>query len=107
VNLSRPRLAALLAAGVLTSASAAILPGTAKASKCEAGTVFNPITAVRWTCIFPITIDVALMTEVLPTWQSATLGAIIQPEAVLFGNPAAGLATASTPAAAQVSPGRI
>ena len=29
-----------------------------------------------------------LMTEVMPTWQSATLGSIIQPEAVLFGNPA-------------------
>ncbi len=36
--------------------------------------------------------DVALITEVLPTWQSGTLGAIIQPEGILFGNPAAGLA---------------
>ena len=216
MNLSRPHLAVLLAAGVLTSASAAILPGTAKASRCEAGTVFNPITKVRWTCTFPITIggvrvgsfdkldkeldaqstskplcacrkglevtlgikvsywspsrmvdvvtepgcmmalgadimptggklqgsqtsiadgtqtrkmfaqmhyyispvwamldmftdlpciendgfDVALITEVLPTWQSATLGAIIQPEAVLFGNPAAGLACMADSAAA-------
>src|SRR3546814_9532993 len=32
--------------------------------------------------------DVALMTEVMPTWQSGTLGAIIQPEGILFGNPA-------------------
>ncbi|MDB5583245.1 MAG: conjugal transfer protein, partial [Bradyrhizobium sp.] len=44
--------------------------------------------------------DVALMTELLPTWQSATLGAIIQPEAVLFGNPAAGLACMGDSAAA-------
>lgn len=44
--------------------------------------------------------DVALMTELLPTWQSAALGAIIQPEAVLFGNPAAGLACMADSAAA-------
>ena len=31
-------------------------PSPARASKCEAGTVFNPITKVRWTCIFPITV---------------------------------------------------
>jgi len=30
-------------------------PGQAHASKCESG-VFNPITKVRWTCIFPITV---------------------------------------------------
>ena len=28
----------------------------AHASKCEAGTIFNPLTKVRWNCIFPITI---------------------------------------------------
>ena len=188
----------------------------AQASKCEAGTIFNPITKVRWNCIFPITIggvrvgsfdkldkeldaqsaskplcacrkgatfwfgvkvsfwspsrmidvvtepgcmmalgadllptggrlqgsvssiadgtnsqkmfaqmhyyiapvwkmldlftdlpciedggfDVAMMTEVLATWQSGTLGAIIQPEAILFGNPAAGLACMADSAAA-------
>jgi conjugal transfer pilus assembly protein TraU len=33
-----------------------IAASPAHASKCEAGTVFNPITKVRWTCIFPITI---------------------------------------------------
>lgn len=44
--------------------------------------------------------DVALITEVLPTWQSATLGSIIQPEAILFGNPAAGLACMADSAAA-------
>ncbi|EQB16776.1 conjugal transfer protein [Sphingobium lactosutens DS20] len=191
-------------------------PSEAHASKCEAGTVFNPITKVRWTCIFPITVggirvgsfdkldkaldaqsaskplcacrkgvqfwfgvkvsywspnrmidvvtepgcmmalgadlmptggklqgsqssisdgtntrkmfaqmhyyispvwamldmftdlpclendgfDVAMMTEVLPTWQSGTLGAIIQPEGILFGNPAAGLACMGDSAAA-------
>lgn len=44
--------------------------------------------------------DVALITEVLPTWQSGTLGAIIQPEGILFGNPAAGLACMADSAAA-------
>ena len=44
--------------------------------------------------------DVALITEVLPTWQSGTLGSIIQPEAILFGNPAAGLACMADSAAA-------
>jgi len=44
--------------------------------------------------------DVALITELLPSWQSAALGAIIQPEAILFGNPAAGLACMSDSAAA-------
>lgn len=36
------------------SAFAALaLASPAYASKCEAGTVFNPITKVRWNCIFP------------------------------------------------------
>lgn len=209
-------------AGVLRATSAAALlallatPSAAHASKCEAGTVFNPITKVRWNCIFPITIggvrvgsydkldkaldaqsaskplcacrkgatfwfgvkvsfwspnrmvdvvtepgcmmalgadlmptggklqgsqssiadgtnttklfaqmhyyvapvwkmldmftdlpcieddgfDVAMITEVLPTWQSGTLGAIIQPEGILFGNPAAGLACMADSASA-------
>ena len=51
-------------------------------------------------CIEDDGFDVALITEVLPTWQSATLGAIIQPEAILFGNPAAGLACMADSAAA-------
>lgn len=195
---------------------ATMAPAPAQASKCEAGTIFNPITKVRWNCIFPITIggvrvgsfdtlskeldaqsaskplcacrkgatfwfgvkvsfwspnrmidvvtepgcmmalgadllptggrlqgsqsgiadgtnsqkmfaqmhyyiapvwkmldmftdlpciedtgfDVAMITEVLPTWQSGTLGAIIQPEGILFGNPAAGLACMADSAAA-------
>src|SRR3546814_20870395 len=41
-----------------------------------------------------------MITEVLPTWQSGTLGAIIQPEGILFGNPAAGLACMGDSAAA-------
>ncbi|NKJ02385.1 TraU family protein [Novosphingobium sp. SG707] len=210
-GLSLPK-ALALAATCLTLAVAS----PAHASKCEAGTIFNPITKVRWSCIFPITIggvrigphdplgkaldaqsvskplcacrkgvtfwfgvkvsfwspnrmvdvvtepgcmmalgadilsthgrlqgsqssiadgtntrkmfaqmhyyispvwkmldmftdlpcfeddgfDVALITEVLSTWQSATLSAIIQPEAILFGNPAAGLACMSDSAAA-------
>ncbi|ANI79200.1 Protein TraU [Sphingobium sp. EP60837] len=200
--------------GILVLSAMVATP--AHASKCEAGTIFNPITKVRWTCIFPITIggvkvgsfdslskeldaqsaskplcacrkgvsfwfgvkvsfwspnrlvdvvtepgcmmalgadlmptggklqgsqsgiadgtnsqkmfaqmhyyiapvwkmldmftdlpcieddgfDVALITEVLPTWQSGTLGAIIQPEGILFGNPAAGLACMADSAAA-------
>ncbi|MDR6116634.1 conjugal transfer pilus assembly protein TraU [Sphingomonas sp. SORGH_AS789] len=51
-------------------------------------------------CIEDDGFDVALMTEFLPTWRSATLGAIVQPEAVLFGNPAAGLACMADSAAA-------
>src|SRR3546814_14720987 len=38
--------------------------------------------------------------DLLPTWQSGTLGAIIQPEGILFGNPAAGLACMGDSAAA-------
>src|SRR3546814_5153153 len=36
-------------------------------------------------CIEDDGFDVATITEVLPTWQSGTLGAIIQPEGILFG----------------------
>ncbi len=32
------------------------LASPAHASSCPTGAVFNPITKVRWTCIFPITI---------------------------------------------------
>jgi len=51
-------------------------------------------------CIEDEGFDVAMITEVLPTWQSGTLGAIIQPEGILFGNPAAGLACMADSAAA-------
>ncbi len=43
-------------------------------------------------CLEPGGFDVALISEVLPTYQNEVLGAIINPEAVLFGNPAALLA---------------
>ena len=49
----------LVRAATLALAMAMAIGGgaaPAKASKCEAGTIFNPITKVRWTCIFPITI---------------------------------------------------
>src|SRR3546814_502926 len=34
----------------------AFIPAPAQASKCPSDTIFNPITKVRWNCIFPITI---------------------------------------------------
>ncbi|KAJ8138284.1 hypothetical protein OY671_008503, partial [Metschnikowia pulcherrima] len=51
-------------------------------------------------CIEDNGFDVAMITEVSPTWQSGTSGAIIQPEGILFGNPAAGLACIADSAAA-------
>lgn len=43
--------------GILLGLAATLAwPSQALASKCEAGTAFNPITKVRWTCIFPITV---------------------------------------------------
>ena len=51
------RLISMLRTGAAALALALVAPATpAHASKCEAGTVFNPITKVRWNCIFPITI---------------------------------------------------
>lgn len=43
-------------------------------------------------CLDTSGFDVAMISEVLPTYQNEVLGAIINPEAVLFGNPAALLA---------------
>lgn len=43
-----------IAAALLLGGLAFTAP--AHASSCPTGTVFNPITKVRWTCIFPITI---------------------------------------------------
>lgn len=212
----KPKLFLILVAATVAAFCLTLMPKASWASSCPAGAVFNPITKVRWTCIFPITIggvrigtvdklskeldaqssskplcacrkgatfwfgvkvsfwspnrmidvvtepgcmmalgtdilpthgrlqgsqssiadgtntrkmfaqmhyyiapvwamldmftdlpcmeddgfDVALITEVLPTWQSGTLGAIIQPEGILFGNPAAGLACMADSAAA-------
>lgn len=46
--------------------------------------------------------DVAMMSELLPTHQNEVLGAILNPEAVLFGNPAAVLACVADAASANV-----
>ncbi len=46
--------------------------------------------------------DVAMMSELLPTHQNEVLGAIINPEAVLFGNPAAVLACVADAAKANL-----
>src|SRR6478609_7872177 len=50
--MKRTRLSLLALAGVAMAMTAT----PAAASKCDAGTIFNPVTRVRWTCIFPITI---------------------------------------------------
>jgi conjugal transfer pilus assembly protein TraU len=39
--------------------------------------------------------DIAMMTEVLPTWNDDIMAMIVNPEAVLFANPAAALACAA------------
>lgn len=44
--------------------------------------------------------DVAMMTEVVPTWNDDILSAIVNPEAVLFANPVAQLACAADSASA-------
>jgi conjugal transfer pilus assembly protein TraU len=43
-------------------------------------------------CLTEKEFDVAMMSELLPTYQNEVLGAIINPEAVLFGNPVSTLA---------------
>ena len=43
--------------------------------------------------------DVAMMSEILPTYQNEVLGAILNPEAILFGNPAALLSCVADAAA--------
>ena len=51
MNTLSSRVRALLGAALL-----ALAPAAAYASSCPASAVFNPITKVQWTCIFPITI---------------------------------------------------
>ncbi|MEO0879916.1 MAG: TraU family protein, partial [Pseudomonadota bacterium] len=46
--------------------------------------------------------DVAMLSEILPTHQNEVLGAILNPEAVLFGNPVAVLACVADAAAANL-----
>ena len=51
------RACTLLRSAAIGMAIALLSPATpALASKCEADTIFNPVTKVRWNCIFPITI---------------------------------------------------
>src|SRR5690606_12195958 len=50
-------------------------------------------------CILERRFDVALMTEVLPTWNSEMLALILNPEAILFANPVSPLACAADSAA--------
>ena len=52
--MNRSRIRNALGAALLLASGLAASP--AQASSCPAGTVFNPITKVRWNCIFPITI---------------------------------------------------
>lgn len=47
--------------------------------------------------------DISMMTEVLPTWNSDVLSLIINPEAVLFANPAAQLACAADATSAMLN----
>lgn len=51
-------------------------------------------------CIDRSEFDVAMMTEVLPTWNNDILALLVNPEAVLFANPAAALACMADSAAA-------
>jgi len=51
-------------------------------------------------CIDNTSFDVAMITEVLPTWNNEITAALLNPEAVLFGNPAAQLACAADAVAA-------
>jgi conjugal transfer pilus assembly protein TraU len=44
--------------------------------------------------------DVAMMTEVVPTWNNDILSLLVNPEAILFANPAAALACAADAASA-------
>lgn len=53
-------------------------------------------------CIDNRSFDIAMITEVLPSWNNEIVGMILTPEAVLFGNPAAQLACAADASAALI-----
>lgn len=53
-------------------------------------------------CLEETDFDVAMMTEVVPTWNNEVLSLIVNPESVLFANPAAALACAADATAAMV-----
>ena len=50
-------------------------------------------------CLEDTQFDVAMMSELIPTWNDDILSAIVNPEAVLFANPASQLACAADAAA--------
>lgn len=51
-------------------------------------------------CMEDESFDVAMMTELIPTWNNDVLSLVVNPEAVLFANPAAALACAAESASA-------
>lgn len=51
-------------------------------------------------CIGDDGFDVAMMTEIMPTWNNDLLSMIMNPEAILFGNPVTNLACSADAAAA-------
>lgn len=51
-------------------------------------------------CIGDDGFDIAMMTEIVPTWNNDVLAMILNPEAVLFGNPITNLACAADATAA-------
>lgn len=55
------------------------------------------------TCVQAGGIDLAFITEVDPIWQDDELSAIINPDAVLFGNPVANLSCVADSVAANIS----
>ena len=57
---------------------------------------------VDFPCIDNRSFDIAMITEVLPHWNNEILAMILNPEAVLFGHPAAQLACAADAAATLV-----
>lgn len=46
-------------------------------------------------CLEDASFDVAMLTELLPNWNNDALSAVLNPEAVLFGNPLLGMACAA------------
>lgn len=57
---------------------------------------------VDWMCVENGDFDVAYITEIDPLWNDDTLSAIINPEALLFGNPIANLACMADSISSQV-----
>ncbi|MFP3340428.1 TraU family protein, partial [Micrococcus sp. SIMBA_131] len=52
------------------------------------------------TCIGESEFDVAMLPEIVPTWNNEILALVINPEALLFANPVANLACAADSAGA-------